>query len=83
MTQQLDGYITSSMSKIDKNIIVESAVLVVCYLFELAFALTVIYLFYSVYNEKVKVLRIFLGIPEHQILLFSSKSERFLTNLHV
>jgi hypothetical protein len=24
-----------------------------------------------------------LGIPEHQILLFSSKSERFLTNLHV
>ena len=74
MVSQLDAKLVASSDQIQSNIIGESIILASCYVFEVLFTVFAIYLFYSVYNEKIKVLKIFLSIPEHQIMLFSSKS---------
>lgn len=83
MVAQLDAALLANIDSLQTSIILESVVLASCYLFEALFTGLMIYLFYSTFNEKIRVLRIFLSIPEHQILLFSSKSERFLTSLHI
>lgn len=41
----------------------EIGILSVCYGFEVVFACVAAYMFYAVHGEKVKVLRVFLGIP--------------------
>lgn len=83
MTDSLNAKFVSNGNQLFSYITSESIVLAVCYFFEIVFTAVAVWLFYSVYNEKIKVLKIFLSVPEHQILLFSSRSERFLTSLHV